>query len=129
MLTNLASNSYKLKEFLKFNLMNKKQSKFICQWSLEIIYGKQKEAIEIMKRWGEEKFKSSNFKVSQNRVMSGFIGASASLIIDEYAFESLDDFEIALSDMSQPQFRQYSDALAPFIVPGSQKWTVYKMID
>ncbi len=106
--------------------MNK--PKFICQWTLEIVYGKQKEAIDIMKKWGEEKFRSSNFKVSQNRMMNGFAGMSASYIVDEYIFDSLADFERALEDMSQPQFRQYSEALAPFIVPGSQKWIIYKSI-
>jgi hypothetical protein len=108
--------------------MDSSEQKFICQWSLEIIYGKQKEALDIMKKWGEEKFKSSNFKVSQKRMMNGYIGESPSFIIDEYIFDSLDDFEKALSDMSQPQFRQYSDTLAPFIVAGSQKWTIYKII-
>lgn len=103
--------------------------KFICQWSLEIVFGKQKPAVEIMKKWAEEKFRSSNFKVSKSRMMNGYIGKSASLIIDEYEFDSLGDFEKALSDMSQPQFKQFSDALALYVVPGSQKWTIYKLID
>ncbi|MBS1551304.1 MAG: hypothetical protein JST15_04450 [Bacteroidetes bacterium] len=103
--------------------------KFVCQWSLEIVFGKQKPALDIIKAWGEEKFRSSNFRVSQNRVMNGFIGCSPSFIIDEYIFESLDDFEKALADMSQPQFRQFSEALAPFIVPGSQKWNIFKLIE
>ena len=105
------------------------KTKFVCQWSLEIIYGKQKPALDIMKAWGEEKFRSSNFRVSQNRVMNGYIGSSPSFIIDEYVFESLDDFEKALADMSQPQFRQFSEALAPYIVPGSQKWIIFKIIE
>ena len=108
--------------------MSNSQNKFACQWSLEIIYGKQSEAISILKKWGEEKFRSSNFKVSQNRLMSGYAGASPSLIIDEYIFGSMDDFEKALNDMSQPQFKKFSDALAPLIVPGSQKWTIFKII-
>ena len=109
--------------------MNKAKTRFACQWSLEIIYGRQTEALSILKKWGEEKFRSSNFKVSQNRMMNGYAGASPSLIIDEYIFDSMDDFEKALNDMSQPQFRQYSEALAPFVVPGSQKWTIYKLIE
>lgn len=108
--------------------MNKNKKRFICQWSLDIVYGKQKEAIDILKKWGEEKFRSSNFKLSENRQMNGYIGESPSHIIDEYIFDSLNDFERALADMTQPQFKQYSDALAPYIVPGSQKWTVFKMI-
>ncbi len=114
---------------LRLLLMNNSKPKFICHWSLEIIYGKQKDAVDIMKKWGEEKFKTSNFKLSKNRMMNGYIGASASFIIDEYIFDSLDDFEKALADMSQPQFKQYSDALISFVVPGSQKWTIYKIIE
>lgn len=105
------------------------KTKFVCQWSLELVYGKQKVALDIMKAWGEEKFRSSNFRVSQNRVMNGYIGSSPSFIIDEYVFETLDDFEKALADMSQPQFRQFSEALAPYIVPGSQKWNIFKIIE
>ncbi len=109
--------------------MGQSKKKFICQWSLEIIFGKKREALDILKKWGEEKFRSSNFKVSQSRMISGYIGASPSIIIDEYIFDSIADFEKALADMSQPQFKQYSEAIAPLIVPGSQKWTVFESIE
>lgn len=103
--------------------------KFICQWSLEILYGKQKQAVEIMKAWGVEKLKSSHFSQSQTRLMNGYVGASASFIIDEYIFNSMDDFEKALADMSKPQFKEFSDSLAPLVVPGTQKWTIYKSLE
>jgi len=35
----------------------------------------------------------------------------------------------ALAGMSAPQFRRHSDALAPFVVPGSQHWIVYRVLD
>lgn len=105
------------------------KQKFVCVWSIEIIFGKQKQAVEIMKNWREEKFRSSNFKVSKARIMNGFIGDSPSHILDEYIFESMEDFEKAIADMAQPQFREFPEALAPFVVPASQKWTVYKMLD
>jgi hypothetical protein len=31
--------------------------------------------------------------------------------------------------MSGPQFRRHSDALAPLIVPGSQHWVVYRVLE
>lgn len=101
---------------------------YICQWSLEIVFGKQKQALDIMKEWGSEKFRSSHFKSSKNRVYVGHIGDSPSLVIDEYEFEKLEDFTIALTEMGQPQFKQFSDAIAPFIVPGSQKWKVFRLV-
>ena len=102
---------------------------YICQWSLEIVFGKQKQALDIMKEWGTEKFRSSHFKNSINRVYVGHIGESPSLIIDEYVFEKLEDFTVALMEMGQPQFRQFSDAIAPFIVPGTQKWKVFRIVN
>lgn len=67
----------------------------ICQWHLDIVYGKQAEAVRIY----------------------------------EYSFESLADFEAALASMAKPEFRVHSDALAPFIVPGSQHWVVYRVLE
>jgi hypothetical protein len=44
-------------------------------------------------------------------------------------FDTLADFEAALQGMSQPQFKPHADALAPFIVPGSQRWEVLRVVD
>ncbi len=102
---------------------------FLCQWSLDIIYGKQKDALEVIKAWGADKMKLSHFNTSTgNRVYAGFVGESAAHIVDEYVFESMGDFEKALSDMGKPEFQKHSRALAPYIVPGTQKWTIYRII-
>jgi hypothetical protein len=83
-----------------------------------------------MRAWGAEKFASSEFRRARgSRLLAGLVGASASHLIDEYMFESLADFESALSGMAAPQFKPHSDALAPFIVPGSQHWVVYRLLE
>jgi hypothetical protein len=102
----------------------------ICQWHLDIIYGKQAEALRVMRAWGAEKFASSEFRRARNaRLLAGLVGASPSHLIDEYTFESLADFESALAGMAAPQFKIHSDSLAPFIVPGSQRWVVYRVLE
>jgi hypothetical protein len=103
---------------------------YVCQWHLDIPYGKQGEALAVMRAWGAEKFASSEFRRARGaRLLSGVLGPSASHIVDEYQFETLADFEAALAGMSGPQFKQHSDALAPFIVPGTQHWVVYRVLD
>jgi hypothetical protein len=102
---------------------------FICQWHLDIPYGRQGEVLRIMKAWGTEKLTSSEFRrAKSSRLLVGHVGVSASHIVDEYEFESLADFEAALAGMAAPVFRRHSDALAPHIVPGSQKWLVYRVV-
>ena len=92
---------------------------FVCQWHLDIPYGKQGEALAVMRAWGAEKFASSEFRRAQGaRLLCGMLGASASHIVDEYEFESLADFEAALNG-----------ALMGEAVPGSQHWVVYRVLD
>ncbi len=102
----------------------------VCQWHLDIPYGKQAEALEIMQAWAEEKLASSDFrKARSTRLMVGHVGRSASHIIDEYVFDSLADFESALAGMGADRFRTHSDRLAPYIVPGSQHWEIFRVIE
>lgn len=102
---------------------------YVCQWHLDLVYGRQSEAIAAMKAWGAEKFASSEFRrAKSNRLLVGHVGLSPSHVVDEYEFESLADFEAALAGMSAPQFRRHSDALAPFVVPGSQHWRVLRVV-
>jgi hypothetical protein len=63
----------------------------VCQWHLDIPYGKQAEALAVIR--------------------------------------SLADFEAVLAGMSAPQFRRHSDALAPFVAPGSQHWIVDRVLE
>ena len=102
---------------------------FICQWHLDLVYGKQSEALAVMRAWGADKFAHSGFRRAKSaRLLVGAIGSSASHVVDEYEFESLADFEAGLAGMSDPRFRAHSDRLAPFVVPGSQKWVVLRVV-
>ncbi len=103
---------------------------FVCQWHLDIVYGKQAEALRVMREWGKEKFAHSDFgKATGSRMMTGFIGPSASHVVDEYYFQTLADFESGLRGMQAERFRKHSDALAPYIVPGSQHWEILRVLD
>ncbi len=102
---------------------------FLCQWSLDIIFGKQGEALKIIGEWGAQKMKSSQFSRStNNRVYVGYVGESAAHIVDEYVFESLEDFQLALADMGKPEFKKFAEAIAPLLVPATQKWNIYRII-
>ncbi len=101
---------------------------FLCQWSLDVQFGKLGEALQIIKEWGAEKHRSSGFSVSTGgRVYTGYIGESAAHVVDEYVFKSLGEFEKALADMAQPQFKPFAERMAKVIIPGSQKWRIFKI--
>jgi hypothetical protein len=102
---------------------------YVCQWHLDLKYGTQAEALKAMQAWGAEKMRSSEFRrVKAVRLLVGHVGPSASHVVDEYVFESLADFEAALAGMAQPQFKAHSEALAPYVVPGSQHWEILRIV-
>jgi hypothetical protein len=103
---------------------------YVCQWHLEVPFGKQADAMRVIRAWGVDKFTHSRFRLAKSaRVLVGHIGASASHLVDEYLFETLADFESALADMGDERFRAHAAALAPFVVPGSQQWAVWRVIE
>jgi hypothetical protein len=102
---------------------------YVCQWHLDTPFGKQGEAVRIMSAWGRDKAAHSEFRRARNlRLLAGHIGASPSHLVDEYQFDSLADFESALGGMGAGVFREHAQALAPLIVPGSQRWEVYRVL-
>lgn len=102
----------------------------VCQWHLDIVYGKQSEAIAVMKEWGRDKFAHSQFSRARGaRLLAGYVGPSASHVVDEYLFDSMADFEAALQGMGDERFRKHSEKLAPYIVPGSQHWVILRVVE
>jgi hypothetical protein len=75
----------------------------VRQRHLDVPYGKQAEAVSVMRAWGAEKFASSEFRRARDARLLAGMGAA--------------------------QFKRHSDALAPVIVPGSQRWVVYRVVD
>lgn len=102
---------------------------YVCQWHLDIPFGTQGDAVRIMSAWGRDKVAHSEFRRARDiRLMAGHIGASPSHLVDEYVFDSVADFEAALAGMGSGPFKEHAKALAPLIIPGTQKWKVYRVL-
>jgi hypothetical protein len=103
---------------------------YACQWHLDVPFGKQKEVLDIMKRWDDEMLKATGLpKPPSARRYVGHIGASPSHIINEYVVANLSDWEAMLKDVSTGRYQKYSDEMARYIVPGSQKWVVWRVAE
>ncbi len=102
---------------------------FACQWHFDIPFGKQKEVLEILKKWDAEMETSGVLKPQSRRTLVGHIGASPSHIVNEYMVASLVDWDAMMKLVGTGKFQKYSDAIAPYVVPGSQHWMVWRVAD
>ena len=101
---------------------------YACQWHIDIPFGKQKDVLEILKRWDDEMDKTSDApKVKHHRTLVGHLGVSPSHIINEYEVESLSEWEAMMKMVGTGRFQKHSDAIGPYIVPGSQHWQILRV--
>ena len=101
---------------------------YLCQWHIDIPSGKQKEVVDLMKKWDEMMAAVPGLpKVINQRLMVGHIGVSPSHIINEYEVASLSDWEAFMKEVGTGRYHQYSEAIAKYIAPGSQHWVVYRL--
>jgi hypothetical protein len=102
---------------------------FACQWHFDIPFGSQKEVLEIGDQFSKALQDSGNLpKEYGERVMVGHIGASASHVILEHVVNTIADWEQMLAEVGTGKYRKYSEALAKYIVPGSQHWKIWRIV-
>ena len=101
---------------------------YVCRWHLEIPFGRQAEAVKTMNEWKAEALPSVFQKAKSARLLAGHVGTSASRLIAEYEFETLAEWDQALTGMGDPRFVKYAEALAPLVVAGSQRWEILKVL-
>jgi len=103
---------------------------FVCQWHFDVPFGKQKDVLDIMSKWNQEMFKdNATFQQTDHRTMVGHIGASASHIIDEVVVGSMADWEAGMNVVATGKYKDFSEQMAKYIVPGSQHWVVYRVAE
>lgn len=102
---------------------------FACQWHFDIPFGTQKEALEIVRQYGEAMSKSLGMPQMQNeRVMVGHIGPSPSHVVVESIVSSLAEWEKMMQDVGSGKYQEFATKMQKFIVPGSQRWEVYRIV-
>jgi hypothetical protein len=102
----------------------------LCEWHIDIPFGRQAEVVGLLKAWNLAKFEHTEFRrVRSHRLLVGHVGVSPSHVVDSYVFETLSDFDAALRSLSHPLLTQHSEAVATLIVPGSQHWRVLRIVE
>jgi hypothetical protein len=102
----------------------------ICEWHIDVPFGRQGEAVAILSAWNRAKFAHTEFRRARShRLAAGHVGVSASHLVDAYAFESLADFEAALASLGHPKVQRFPREVAALVVPGSQHWRVYRVLE
>ena len=103
---------------------------FIAAWSFDVQYGMREEAVRTLKETVRI-VESSGWKSKRQRILSGSIGVPESRFVIEHEFDSLADLEASWQTLhtKAEEFKRMVAQMKNFIVSGSPRWEIYRVLD
>jgi len=101
---------------------------FIAAWMFDMKWGTRDEAMREMQEF--EVMQQRGWKGKSTRILVGSIGAPESRVVVEHAFESLADLEASWEALrkSADFFTRWVGQAKSFIVDGSPRWEIYRVV-
>ena len=96
----------------------------IARFSFDVPFGKKADLFQVMKKW-EVLGKELGFAKTQ--VLVGSIGVPESRVELNHRFESLASLEAVWGKLNDPRMAEYQRDMAPFTVPGSHRWDIFRI--
>jgi hypothetical protein len=96
----------------------------IARFCFDVPFGKKSDLMKLMQRW-EPLALEMGF--SKPQVLVGSIGAPESRVELNHTFPSLTALEAVWAKLNDPRMAEYQKDLAPFVIPGSHRWEIFRV--
>lgn len=103
---------------------------YVARWHFTVKFGALDDALKALRRWQLDVGERIGWKTGSIRVMVGVFGGSCSDVEYEIRAANLGEIEGAWAGMKAvPYHEPAMKELAEFIVSGSDRWTVHRVVD
>jgi len=101
----------------------------IARWQFTAKFGHKQEAIDLIKQWNEQIGSQTDIDISNERTVTGSVGASEGLVEIEYEIDDLQNLDDFFSKIATIQMHsEWGKKMGEVIVSGSTRWEVYKVV-
>lgn len=101
----------------------------IARWSIDAKFGYKQNAVDLMQRWLREIGPQAGFSADKTRLLTGSVGALEATIQSEHLIEDLAELNRAWDKIASiPEHKQWSKDLEPFVVSGTSRWEIYRVL-
>lgn len=102
----------------------------IARWSIDAKFGFKQNAIELMQRWEREIGSQAGLTRDKTRLITGSIGALEATIQSEILVKDLAELNQIWEKLGAiAAHKQWSKDLEPFVVSGTNRWEVYRVLE
>lgn len=99
----------------------------IARWQIDARFGHRQEVIERLQAWAREIAPQAG--LTRARLLTGSIGALEATIIHEWEVNDLVELDRGWARLgSIAAHAQWSRDLEPFIVSGTARWEIYRVV-
>jgi hypothetical protein len=96
----------------------------IARFSFDVPFGKKPELMQLMKKWEPL---DRELGMPKPQVLIGSIGAPESRVELNHRFDSFAAMETTWAKLNNPKMAEFQKEMAPFVVPGSHRWDVFRI--
>ena len=101
----------------------------IARWQFTAKFGQKDEAISLIKEWNEQIGAQTDIDPSNERIITGSVGASEGLVETEFKIEGLSDLDDFFSKIANIQMhKEWGPKMGEVIVSGSTRWEVFRVV-
>ncbi len=102
----------------------------IARWHIDARFGHKQTAIDLIKTWGREIAVQIGWTSDKLRILSGSVGALESTIEVNVLVNDLADLNAAWTKLGAiPAHKDWSTQLEPYIVSGTPRWEIFRVVD
>jgi hypothetical protein len=101
----------------------------VARWSIVAKFGYKQELLKLMERWVDEVGAQVGFTKDKMRLLTGSVGALESVIQTEHTVSDLNELNATWDKLAKiPAHAQWSKDIEPYVVSGTNKWEIYRIV-
>lgn len=101
----------------------------VARWSIDARFGYKAQVVDALQRWMKEIGSQIGWKEENVRVLTGSVGTREATVQAEILLRDLAELNAAWDKLATlDAHRQWSKDLEPFVVSGSPRWEVLRVV-
>lgn len=101
----------------------------LARWCIDARFGYKQNVVDLMQRWLSEIAPQVGIRAERTRLLTGSIGALEATVQSEHLMEDLTELNRVWDKLASiPAHKQWSKELEPFVVSGTSRWEIYRVL-
>lgn len=101
----------------------------LARWCIDARFGYKQNVVDLMQRWLSEVAPQVGITAERTRLLTGSIGALEATVQSEHLMEDLTELNRVWDKLASiPAHKQWSKELEPFVVSGTSRWEIYRVL-